>query len=493
MKEIQNNKNTSLSHNLLAYTAQNLPTKTPSVLDFGADPTGTTDSSEAFQKALYSGATFIFVPPPEPGKQYIVCDVIIPNGVTLFAYGAYFVDSPGAKWMFKLIGYSTRLLGAYISSALNCSEAAIIVENGRMVELQGIRVINSKNPFKTQTTATATSENCTSNVQWIDCYADTFTGIGFYVGPNCAETRAVNTYIDAGLVMGNEGLIPRAGTTGFYIEGTGSIFAYGGHSFTQCQASNAQDGWYMKNSSLLTLVGCISDDSSGRGYAFDGTTTTCMMDGCFCGPASYSIWAGSTAQCIWINGMMITDCGNIIDGYGSDFFTSSGNNGPCYNIYTQGSASITMNVASWCATQGQAHTYHQADKSAINFTGGEKVYFSSGCALENPGTYYIGPTGALSPDGQAGWIVPYNCVIQGFYCQFNIPPGDNGKYTYTLDVESYSTELKGTVTGSQCNLNITNGTQVGISTGSRVTLKVVTEGGASAAFHNGYLQLIPQP
>ncbi|MBX9923874.1 MAG: hypothetical protein K2Y01_07160 [Rhabdochlamydiaceae bacterium] len=123
--------------------------------------------------------------------------------------------------------------------------------------------------------------------------------------------------------------------------------------------------------------------------------------GCFCGPA----------QSIWVNGMTIPDCGNIIAGYGSDFFTSSGNQGPYYNIYTQDRASISMNVAGWCATQGQAHTYHQAGSSAINFTGGEKFYFSSGCPLTNPGTYYIGPTGALSVDGQTGRVVPYNCVI----------------------------------------------------------------------------------
>lgn len=473
------------------------------VITYGADPTGSTDSSAAFTSALNSGATFVLVPPPNSGDKYIVHDVVIPNGVTLFAYGAYFVDAIGAQWMFKLNGYSSRLLGAYISSALNCAQAVVIVENCFLAQLSDLRIVNCTNGIRFQVNATTppSSPPNTDHVQLINCWVDTFTGIGMDVGPNCSETRAVNCYMDAGLVSGTGGLIPRTGTTGFRIYGTGSTFAYGGHCFTQCQASNTQDGFYLNNSNLVNLTGCIADDNSGRGFAFDGTTSLCVMTGCFTGPAWNGIWAGGTTQTIWATGLTTINNGTIVAGYGSNFYTSAtaGYNGysasaNAYDIVTVGSADIIVDADTWMASQGTAHAYNVGAGSNLAITGGLALNFSTPTTIAANSTVYIGPTGTSTTDQQIRWMAPFNCVVQEFHVIMNSAPGSGQTYTYTLSVNGSATALTGSVTGTGVfELDVVNGTQVGISKGNGFTLKLATSAASGVAYHSGFLKILPQP
>jgi len=58
--------------------------QTVSVLDFGADPTGATDSAAAIQTALNSGAHAIYLP---PFTYRCASGIIIPQGVTLYSTG----------------------------------------------------------------------------------------------------------------------------------------------------------------------------------------------------------------------------------------------------------------------------------------------------------------------------------------------------------------------------------------------------------------------
>jgi hypothetical protein len=467
------------------------------VLRYGADPSGTNDSSTAFQHAL-NVTTFAIAPAPNPSCQYIVHDVTIPNGVTLFAYGAYFKDAAGANWVFKITGYSSRLLGAYISSSLNCAQATVIVENGIVVEMLGVRIVNAVNGFKVQ----ATSGNYTDHVQMVDCYCGTFSGEGFFQGQNCSELRAVNCYMDAGLVAGSGGLIPRASTTGWAFDATGSTFAYGGNCLTQCQASNTQDGFYFKNSNLDNLTGCISDNNSGRGYAFAGNTSVCTMTGCYSGPAWVGLYAGDTTQTNWATGLTTIDNGTIPpgNGYGTNFYTSAtaGYNGysaPATSVDIQlaSTADFTIDAAGWMASQGTAHSYNVASGANLALPGSLREDFTSGAEI-GATTAYIGPSGQQPLDGQNFWITPYNCVIQQLHVQCTVAPGAGQSFTYTLNVSGSSTALTGSISGaSTFSVDLVNGTQVGIAKGTSFTLKVVGSAGAANAFHNGYLVLLAQP
>jgi hypothetical protein len=67
----------------VARTLQAKLQESVSVLDFGADPTGTNDSSAAFQAALNSGARSVFVP---PGK-YLVGGLVMPTTVGFDLWG----------------------------------------------------------------------------------------------------------------------------------------------------------------------------------------------------------------------------------------------------------------------------------------------------------------------------------------------------------------------------------------------------------------------
>jgi hypothetical protein len=464
------------------------------VLSFGADPTGVVDSSYAFQEALNS-STYVYVPPPNPGRQYIISNVIIPGGVTLFAYGAYFQDKVGAEWMFKLTGYSSRLLGAYISTALNCSQAVIIVDGGTVTEMNGVRIYNCINGYKVQAAL-----GTTDHTQMTNCYCDTFTGIGFFQGQNCSELRAVNCYMDAGLVAGTGGLIPRAGTTGWAIDSSGSTVAFGGNYLTQCQASNSQDGFYLNNTTLAAFTQCTSDNNSGRGFAFDGTTNICEMTGCYTGPAAVGLWAGGTVTQIWATGLTTIDNGTIPGGYGSNFFTSaeSGYNGytpsgTYYDVQVTGTADIAVDAASWMASQGTAHVYNVASGANLGLTGALQKDFTSAGTI-GAATAYIGPAGQQATDGENSWVAPYNCVIQQFHAQVNAAPGAGQSFTYTLNVGGVSSALTGTISGaSQFSLDVVNGSQVALAKGTYFTLKVVGSGGAANAYHNGYLLILPQP
>jgi len=467
-----------------------------SVMDFGADPTGVTDSSTAFQNA-FNSSPFVYVPPANSGAQWLVHDVTIPGGCTVLAYGAQFKDQAGANWMFKLTGYSARLLGAYVYTALNCSQAVVIVENGIVCELQGVRIYNCINGFRIQ----ATGGSYTDHVQMVDCYVDTFTGIGFQAGPNCSETRAMNCYMDAGLVSGTGGLIPRASTTGFYLYGTGSTHAYGGHQFTQCQASNTQDGWYLNNSNLVMLTGCTADDNSARGFAFDGTTNIVTMTGCYTGPAYVGLWAGATVVQLWVTGLTTINNGTIVAGYGSNFYSSAvggyngySNPGTPYDIQVASTADITVDAATWMASQGTAHVYNVASSASLGLTGARQLDFTSGTAVATTATVYLGPTGQIGFDGESFWIAPFNCVVQQLFAQFTAAPG-TGTITITMDVNGTPSALtSGAVTGNVFSTSVVNGTQVAVAKGQYVTIKVQTAAISNGTtFVNGYLLLLPQP
>jgi hypothetical protein len=473
--------------------------ETVSVLDFGADPTGLTDSSGAFQAALNSGALYVKVPPPNPGKEYIVHDVTIPSGTTLDCTGAFFVDAPGSVFMFMLTGFRTRLIRPTVESAPNCSLGVIVVQNGFVCEVVGAQVINCINGFVTQATGTGNTPN-TDHVQWVDCYCDTFTGVGFSVGPNCSETRAVNCYMDAGLVNGAGGLIPRASTTGFLINGTGSTFAFGGHEFTQCQASNTQDGWYLNNSNLVNFTQCAADDNSARGFAFDGTTNACVLTGCFSGTNFLGIWAGATTQGIFVNGPLIFGTGQIDGGDGSNWYTSAtpGYNGysmpsAAANVFVTGTASVSIDAAAWFADGGTAHVYNVASGAKLALPGSRKLEFGSPTPVAGNTTAFYGPGGQSTANGANNWITSENCVAQEFFVNFNTAPGSNN-YTFTLVVNGAPTALTATATGSGIfTLSVVNGTQVGIPKGSAIQFSVNNPSGGSSTFFSGYIQLIPQP
>lgn len=468
-----------------------------SVLDYGADPAGVADSSAAFTAAFATGASFVYVPPPNSGAQYIVHDVVIPSGCTLFAYGAYFKDAVGANWVFKLKGFSARLLGAYISSASNCAQAAVIVENGILVEVCGVRVLNSINAFRTQSTGSG-SPAYTDHVQFTDCYADVFTGIGFYAGPNVSEIRALNCYMDGGLVAGGGGLVPRPSTTGFVLDGTGSTVAFGGHAFTQCQVSNTQEGWYLKNSNLVLMTGCIADGNSARGFALDGNTNICTMTGCFTGPAFVGIWAGGTTTGNWATGLTTINNGVIPPTGGTTYYTSAaaGYNGytapgAALDIQTAGTANFVVAADTWLATQGTAHAYNQGAGSNLNITGGERLNFGTPTTVPATATNFIGPSTFVATDQTNFWIAPFSCTAQAFKVYFNVAPGA-GTYTYTMSVNGTPTALTGSATGAVFSVVVDNGTQVGIAKGAEITLKLVTAAGG-VAFHAGYIHLLPQP
>ena len=81
---------TKISYSMIDGAAAN-------VLDFGADPTGATDSSIAFTNAIRSGAKKVIIPNPDAGKQWLLTNPVNVTallGIHIECEGSLYIDIP---------------------------------------------------------------------------------------------------------------------------------------------------------------------------------------------------------------------------------------------------------------------------------------------------------------------------------------------------------------------------------------------------------------
>lgn len=466
------------------------------VLTYGADPTGLTDSSSAFQNALNSGATFVIAPPPNAGAKYIVHDVTIPSGVTLFAEGAYFNDAVGANWIFKVTGFNAKLIGGQISNANNCSQAAIIVDDGNWCEVRNLRVINATTVIKLQSSSNGANGFGCARTQLLDIIGVSFTGVGVDSGPNCHDTQGVNIYMDCGTISGTGGQIPRTGAIGFRFVGTGSTVAFGGNQFTSCNAINMQSGWVFTDSNLDTLVNCIGDSLSGYAYTLNGATNSTDILDCFAGTCGGSILGAGSSQNNRIVSLRTYGTGQIPSFGGSNWYSSAGLSAPFFELTQQNNAKFTIDLDSWEASNGpNAHTFTEAVQFNIGMTGGILMRFNSNTTVTANSTVYLGVNGqSASEDPQRALChLPAVCSALRCVLDCNTAPGAGQSFTYTVRVNGGSTAVVGTTSGAGVFTATFTGGPVGINPNTDVDVQLVTSATAAAAVHRGYILLIPQP
>lgn len=469
------------------------------VLTFGADPSGVSDSSAAFQNAANSGARFILVPPPNGNASYIVHDVVIPSGVTFFCEGAYFVDAVGANWVFKLVGFNTKLIGGQISGATNCAQAAIIVDDGNWCEVRNLRVVNATTVLLLKSSSGGANGFGCTLTQLVDIMGISYSGVGVDSGPNVHDTQAVNIYMSAGTIAGTGGQIPRTGALGFRFVGTGSTVAFGGHQYTNCNAIGMQHGWVFTDTNLIKLTNCIADTLSGVSYLISGTTNACDFDNCLAGVSAGSFVAAGTSRNNFIRGLRSYGTGTIPSFGGSNWYSSAGFAAPFYEISQQNTATIAIDLDDWQASNGpNAHSFNEVVPGAIAMMGGIRIQFNSSTTVAAASTVFLGQNAQSATEDPQRILLPlgYGTVANALRCVFDCTtsPGAGQTFTYTLRANGANTAIVGVTSGTGVFSATVTGGPVGIFPGGQdVDIQLVTSAGAAAAIHRGYILLLPQP
>jgi len=461
----------------------------------GMDATGVADSSTALQNALNS-SSIVILPPPNAGKQYIVHDVTIPGGTTLFAEGAFFVDKAGANFVFKLTGFAAKLVGGYISSATNCAQAALIVDDGNVCEIRGTRVFNATTVVKLQSSSNGANGFGCSRTQLTNIEGIAYSVCGLDSGPNVHDTQALNVYMDCNTVAGGGGQIPKVGVLGFRFVGTGSTVAFGGHQYTNCNAINMQTGWTLTDTNLIKLTNCIADTLSGVGFLLNGSTNACDLDSCFAGTCAAPIVAAGTSVNNMVRSLRTYGTGQIPSFGGTTWYSSAGFAAPFYEITQQATAKITVDLDDWQASNGSnAHYINEAVALNINLIGGIRIPFNSNTTVAAGSTVYLGPNAQSATEDPQKVNLPSAVVAHASRCIFlcNTAPGAGQSFTYTLRANGADTAITGTTSGAGVFQSTNSGGPVGINSGIDVSVKLVTSGSAALAVHRGYLLLIPQP
>jgi hypothetical protein len=464
------------------------------VLRYGADPAGVAESSTAFQNACNSSYA-VTVPPPNVGAKYIVQGVTIPGGCVVQAAGSFIVDKAGAAFIFKLTGFGSRLIGAYISSATNCSQAALIIDQGQYCGIEDTRIFNATSGLILEDTSNGVNgcnKTFLSNIQ-----IDTFTTYGVYTGPNVQATFAENVYCDCGTIAGGGGQIPRLGCVGFAFVGTGSTSAFGGHTYVNCIAINMQDGWRLTDTNLVKLTNCVSDTLCGIAYLLNGNTNCCDLTGCFAGTCAVAVQGGGTSVNNKVVALRSYGIGNLPAFGGTNWYTQNSYAAPFYELVQTGTAIYSIELDTWQATNGPyAHNFIEAVPLAIVMTGGFRLQYNSNGTVAAGATVYLGINGQQANSISTSVTLPYDSVACPARCVFlhDTAPGAGQTFTYTLSTQSGgSTGIVGVSTGAATFQATVTGPFQGIPNQNDIYIKLVTSAGAGVGHHRGYVLIIPQP
>jgi len=428
-----------------------------------------------------AAGTCVHVPP----GSYKIKNIHISGGRTLLAHGAYFTDMSGALYVFKITDYASKLIGAYISSALNCVNAAVVVDEGMACEISSVRILNTTTAIQ----VLSASDNC-ARLQIQDVVVINYSNTGLYIGPNANEINATNLYLDsnyvASKVQPSKGM-PKPNTYGIrHSPGSSSTYAIGGHMFTQVTCINMQTGILSDGGQLTKFSNCIVDSCSGVGVKLKNATNI-DIEGMFIGTTGRALEIGGTSSNIHI-GSLKTLFTNLIPPFGgSDYFTSSGIT-PGNDLYVTDTAKASINTAAWTGT---AKNFSIAPTSTITFMGADSIRINTSSDVAgNMTTYLLNQMATVSED-HGFFTAPFDGYTTEMSFYTTASPGAGETYTYTFRINRVDSNLKVQISGAGVYSSTLIGTRVSFAKGDNLCIKLVTSAGAAAASHRGYLSFIP--
>jgi hypothetical protein len=460
---------------------------------YGVNPAaGAQDISSAIT-AAFAVTPFIWLPPSTNNGVYIMHDVVVPAGCTLFCPGAVVTDTGGTNWCIKLTGQGAHVFGLQINGSTTPS--AIIIDDGAGAHMENIRVFNSVNPLLLKSTSNGVANSglgCT-RTQLINFIASGFSSIGIDIEPNVNNTQACNVVLDCLTVAGGGGQIPKVGVTGVRINSGSSVSGDNvGNTFTNTLVTNMQTGYMLTDSLRTKLHNCQAVNLSGFGCAFNSTTQNCDVDGLQAVNTGEAVVATGTTTANRVRNLRTVGTGVIPAGGGTTFYSSAGFTAPFFDIGQFNTATVTVDLDSWSSSGANAFTFTEAVAQAIYFTGGTQVHLTSVTTLAAGTTAYFGTFGQVATENSAVFQNVYSLVAN--VARVNIftftAPGVGQSVTYTLRVNGVATAITGSVTGTN-NVAVMAGGPVSIVGNSNISLQAVSSAGAAAGINHAYIQFFP--
>lgn len=462
------------------------------VKDFGAVGDNVTDDSAAFNAAIAASRTIVV-----PSGVYRIKDVNLSGGKTMIAYGAYFRDLPGATYMFKLTDYSSRLVGAYISNASNCSQAAIVIGGSMACQLESIRIVAATTAI--DLVGTGSGDDACRRAQLSDIFISDFSDKGIKIGANTIDISIVDTFIVAnGIVSPADPTkrIPTPNSFGVHIDTQSpapSVSGTGGHTLQNVVAFNTQTGIYVNKTNFVKCTNCGFDSISGSGAHIAGDSNTIEFIGTIFGSCGRGIFLEDTVSRFFASSLRTIFNGDIPPWGGPDFYTSSGLTLIGYDVYVSDTAQGVIDSASWVSEKLLAGIPDKyifiANTANFEFTGGIFLPLNSSTTVAAGSTTYLGINGQSASEVQQQILIPFNCLAIGL--KFDCPntPAAGQTFTYTLRDSGVDTAMTAQTIGTSQE-SVLTGNFVTLQKGDVVSVKLVTSAGASVTTHRGYIHLI---
>jgi hypothetical protein len=443
---------------------------------------GDVDSSAQIQAALNSSHSLIII----PSGTWNIANISIPGGKTLYAESARFNIFSGATYGFKLNGYAPKLIGAYIADGSGASEASIIIDDSRLAIVADCRLLNSVNGIKLKSSSAGLGfpAGC-SRAQLSNIVCDTFSGAGIEIAANCSDGQFTNIFLDSGTIPGGAALVPKLGATGFKINSTGSVIAFGGHLLTNVVTINSQRGYHFIDTNLIKLNNCIADSHSGEGIWLQGNTVGCDFDAMFIGTTGVAIRETDTSNLNKFNGLRTQSTGIIPPWGGLTFYSSAGYSAPFYDIRLENTSKLTVNAPGWCSVGSNAYTALESIPRGCVLAGAEVEHLNSANAIDAGSTVYIGVAVASATENDVFFFCAAEKSFMRLQVAVGAAPGVGQSFTYTLRINSVDTSIVGVITGAgvfSVDITIPN-PAVTILDQNTYSLKLVTSAGAAVTRH----------
>lgn len=459
-----------------------------SVLEFGADPTGATDSSTAINAALAVAKAIQF-----PWGTYKCKDIVVGTHQTLYCNGSIFKPATGANWVFKLKGYKPALFDAYFDGTSDpipndLAHAAVMVgdnlENCVYAQVQNCTWVNhTLGLLIGGNSSYAASQGMVSNCNFIN-----FTTRGILLAKNAIDWMFTDINIRAGTVVGTGGLIPKAGAIGFQHVGTGSTIGRGGHSLSSVSSLESETAFQFTDSELVSLQNCTADSVSGAGYQITTTGSYSLgvgsakisFDNCLAATCKIGYEITGGALSIGISNPSTYLQGVVPPWGGSNFFKTSGNYAVARDLYLDSTSFLLLN--GW-----KSDAYSFLFSGAISISESQGLSVGSAATVPAATTTYLTSSGAISTELMS-FVAPKNGIVYGLTAQSVAAPGSGESFTYTVRKQSVDSGTTSTTSGAS-SFSSTSSSITSFNAGDNLSLKLVTSGAASATTHRASVKV----
>lgn len=398
--------------------------------DFGAVGDGVTDDSAAFVAALASNLAIQC----NGGKYYNIGDITLTSNQSINFNNARVKAKAGCSFMVKLTGFAATVENFYVTSGTGASVALFVIDNTRFATVQNGRILNAANIFKLQATVPATGCVKTS---LINIQAQNYTGIGLDAGPNVLQIAATDVFFNPTAGSGGDGV---------RVVSTGSVIAYGGHTYVNVRCEGCVTGWLFTDATLTNIIGGWADTCSGIGMRITGSSDHFDISDFFIGTC--------------LGGGISVEGTSSVNLSGVETFNNFD------TISVLNTARLTFDGYQW---KGSRPAPIVASGARFNYAGPMLCGTTVGTVAAST-TVYVGLNGAQATENDTAWRLPYNAQIIGIYVTSTVTPVTT--HSFTVRVNGVDTALTATI--NPAGFEAVAYGSVFAPRGQTVTMKVAT-------------------